>query len=509
MGQEMKRFSLVLILLSTLFSQGTIDEQVVARIKIEAFQNSRIMTTLSRITDVYGGRLTGSPTYLEAANWCVNQMGEWNIKAQLEPWGVVENGWTFDDVAVKVTSPYYFPIIAYPKAWTSGTAGPITGQPVLIDIQDSKDIEQYRGQLKGKIVFNGKPGSANPHFTADAQRMQADEQGELKALMTPDEYYVPGASWERYSKWLTTTDTITQFFAEESIAVLIEPSERDHGVVRLTRQTNDPNYVNAFPAIVIAREQYGRIYRLIENEFPVELNINIKTTDYADVQGYNVIAEIPGTDRKLKNEVVMLGAHLDSWHAGTGATDDGGNCAILMEAMRIIKALDLKTKRTIRLALWEGEEQGYFGSLNYVRHHFGNPEDMQLLPEHEKLSVYFNLDEGCGKIRGVYLQSNEMARTFFETCFAPFEYLGVNTISVENVSYTDHMPFNWVGLPGFHLMQDPIEYRTRTHHTNMDVYEAVLEEDVKLSAAVVATLIYQAANRLEMIPRLKLPEPEK
>ena len=285
----MKRFSLVLILLSTLFSQNTVDEQVVARIKIEAFQNSQIMTTLSRITDVYGGRLTGSPTYLEAANWCVNQLVEWNINAQLEPWGVVKNGWTFDDVAVKVTSPYYFPVIAYPKAWTSGTAKPITGQPVLIDIQDSKDVEQYRGQLKGKIIFNGKPDSANPHFTADAQRMQADEQDELKTLMTPDEYYIPGASWKRYSKWLTTTDTITQFFAEESIAVLIEPSERDHGVVRLTRQTHDPNYVNAFPAIVIAREQYGRIYRLIENEFEVELNINIKTTDYADERWINKV----------------------------------------------------------------------------------------------------------------------------------------------------------------------------------------------------------------------------
>ncbi len=504
----MKKISFCLLIVSVIYAQNAVDDQIVARIKMEAFQNSQVMETTSWISDVHGGRLTGSPTYRAAADWCVTRLNEWNIDAHLESWGTAESSWSYEQAEAFITKPYPSQLIAYPLAWSAGTSGPITGQPVFVNIESVSDIEAYRGSLKGKIVFNGTLGEANPHFTADAERMDDSELETERSLVTPNLRNLPSKSWQRYLKWTTATDTIAQFFAEESIAVLVTPSSRDHGVVRLTSISYDQQYAGAYPAIAIPREHFNRILRLDSLAIPVELKIAVDAEILDSATGYNVIADIPGTDRKLKDEVVLLGAHLDSWHAGTGATDNGGNCATLMEVLRIIKKLDLKPRRTIRIALWDGEEQGFYGSVGYIRKHFGDPATMELLPEHEKLSIYLNLDGGCGKIRGIYLQGNEMARSFFETGFEPFNYLGVGTISTDMVTSTDHMPFNWIGLPGFDMMQDLIEYWTRTHHTNMDVYEAVLEEDVKINAAVMTTLAWQAANREEKIPRVALPKLE-
>lgn len=501
----MKRIFFFILIISVIFSQDILDDQVVARIKMEAFQRSQVMETLSRISDVYGGRLTGSPTNRAAAEWCVTQLNEWGINARLESWGTINSGWSYEEVDAWIIKPHPGQLIAYPLAWSASTPGPITGQPVFVNIETGTDIEAYRDSLKGKIVFNGTLGKANPHFTADAERMEDSDLETERSLVTPNLRNLPSKSWKRYLKWTTATDTIAQFFKEESIAVLVSPSSRDHGVVRLTAISYDQQFAGAYPAIVLPREHFNRILRLNNLEIPVELRIDVKAKILDSIPSYNMIAEIPGNDRKLKDEVVLLGAHLDSWHAGTGATDNSGNCATLMEVLRIIKELDLKPRRTIRLALWDGEEQGFYGSVGYIKSHFGDPSTMALLPEHDKLSVYLNLDGGCGKIRGVYLQGNEMARSFFETGLEPFAYLGVGTISPDMVTSTDHMPFNWIGLPGFDMMQDPIEYWTRTHHTNMDVYEAVLEDDVKINAAVMATLAWLAANRNEKIPRVTMP----
>ncbi len=501
----MKRLLLPILILSLINAGEQLDEQIVARIKVEAFQNSKIMETLSNLSDVYGNRLTGSPAYRESAQWCISQLAEWGIPAEMEAWGTLPNSWDYNYISVNMVKPDYVPIPAFPKAWSAGTDGKITGEPVFVRIDSPEDIENYRGTLEGKIVFNGDPREFTPHFTADAQRVSEDELLEQKAIITPNMKNIPGASWERYSSWLGKTDTVAQFFADEKIAALVEPSSRDHGVIRVTRISSDSKFTDFFPALVISNENYGRIYRLQENEYPVEISIDLQTEFFGETTGYNVIAEIPGTDRKLKDQVVMIGAHLDSWHAGTGATDNAGNVATIMEALRILKKLDIQPRRTIRIALWEGEEQGYYGSTGYVTSHFADPATMTLKPEHANFSVYLNLDGGTGKIRGITLQRNELARDFFEACFAPFEQYNPMAVSVDAVSYTDHIPFDWVGLPAFDFIQDLIEYRTRTHHTNMDVYEAVIEEDVKYNAAIIAVLLYQAANRDEMIPRLELP----
>ncbi len=262
-----------------------------------------------------------------------------------------------------------------------------------------------------------------------------------------------------------------------------------------------------FPAVVLAREHYGRIMRLVEKNIPVNLSVNVETQFHTEDQtGYNVLADIPGTDPRLKDELVMLGGHYDSWHAATGATDNAAGCAVMMEAMRILKTLGVRPRRTIRVALWTGEEQDYYGSIGYVKKHFGDPQTLKLLPGHEKLSAYFNLDNGAGKIRGVNLQGNEAVRPIFDAYLAPFHYLGATTLTTANAGGTDHMAFEALGLPGFQFIQDPLEYNTRTHHTNLDFYEAVVEDDLKQAAAVIATFVYHTAMRDERLPREALPK---
>jgi Zn-dependent M28 family amino/carboxypeptidase len=295
--------------------------------------------------------------------------------------------------------------------------------------------------------------------------------------------------------------------SEGAIAVLTT-SPRNHDGTIFVQQAGPFKVTDPanFPDIALQWEDYMTIVRLLKNNIAVTLDMDVKTKFYtADTSGYNVIAEIKGTDRNLKDELVMMGGHLDSWHGGTGATDNAAGCIVMMEAVRILQAIGIKPKRTIRIALWSGEEQGLLGSKGYVKKTFGNPADMKLLPAHQKFSSYFNVDNGTGKIRGVYLQGNEAVRSIFQQWLAPFKDLGATTLTISNTGGTDHLSFDAVGLPGFQFIQDPIEYDTRTHHSNMDVYDHLLEDDLKQAATIVAAFVYNAAMRDAKIPRKELP----
>ncbi len=487
--------------------QYSVDLQVVQKIKTEGFKNSKVMETMSYFTDVYGPRLSGSPNYTAAAKWAKDKLTEWGFEnAELESWGTFGKGWSAEKFSVEMIEPQYTPLIAYPKAWVMGTEGIVTGTPVLLNIKSEDEIEKYKDSLIGKIIMMGSPNNNETHFEADATRYTDKELKDLE--MAPE----PGArpSWwdriEEYRARRRLRNKIREFLKEEKSAAILEQSRGEDGSVFVgSGGSYKMDGEAGLPTFVVSKEQYSRIARLLEKEIKVELNLELQTRFYSDDSlGYNVIAEIPGTD--LSDEVVMLGGHLDSWHAGTGATDNAAGCAVMMEAVRILKELDLKPRRTIRIALWDAEEQGYLGSSGYIKKHFGDRATMELKPDHEKVSVYFNFDNGTGKIRGIYLQENEAARPIFEEWFKPFHDLGASTITLRNTGGTDHIPFNRIGIPGFQFIQDKIDYSTRTHHTNMDVYDKMQKGDLMQASVIVASFVYNATMMDEKIPRKPLPE---
>lgn len=489
-----------------------VDPHVIGQIKMEGFQRSHVMETASYLTDVHGPRLTGSPNYKEAAVWARDQLTAWGLaNARLEPWGEFGRGWSAIRHSAVMTAPRYAPLIAYPQAWTPSTRGVVTGQPILVEVASEEDFEKYRGKLRGAIVMNGKPVKPSPHFDPDAVRLTDDDLAGQWDAIDPGE---PESYWKESQEWdesETKREKIRKFFQEEGVSVLLEASPWDHAVVRVTRGGSyQPDADPTFPAFVLAKGHYNRIARLLEKNVAVELQLMLEARFHdEDLRGHNVVAEIAGVDSRLREEVVMLGAHLDSWHAGTGATDNAAGCAVVMEAMRILKSIGVTPRRTIRVALWGGEEQGYYGSLGYVTRHFGNLETLALEPEHGKLSAYYNVDNGTGKIRGIHLQGNELVRPIFEAYLAPFAYLGATTITTLNTGGTDHMVFDAVGLPGFQFIQDPIEYSVRTHHTNVDLYDYLVEDDLKQAAVIVASFVYHTAMRDEKLPRKPLPKPRE
>ncbi len=494
------------------YSQEAVDLQMISKIKLEGFENSQISETMSYLTDVHGPRLTNSPNYWAASQWCVDKLTEWGLtNAQLESWGVFGRGWAVERFTIVATAPQFMSIIAYPKAWTPGTNGMVTGAPVLVEIKSEEDMEKYRGKLAGAIIMAGEPREAETHFEADARRYSEEELAKLLAAPAPGER----ESWvERRAEFRSRRalqEKLIKFFREEGVAVVLEPSEREHGTIRVHRGGSHKTGAEAgVPALTVAVEHYARIARLLEKNIPVQLEINIQTKFFEDDSlGYNVIAEIPGVDKKLKNEIVMLGGHLDSWHSGTGATDNAAGCAVALEAVRILKAVDAKPRRTIRIALWGGEEQGLLGSHGYVKNHFGDRATMALKPDHANFSAYFNLDNGTGKIRGIYLQGNDAVRPIFEAYFKPFHDLGAATVTIRNTGGTDHLAFDAVGLPGFQFIQDPIDYGTRTHHTNMDVFDHIQKGDLMQAAVIMASFVYHTAMREEKLPRKPLPEPQR
>jgi carboxypeptidase Q len=490
-------------------SQERVDEQAVARIKVEGFQHSQVMDTLGYLTDVYGPRLTGSPGLKAASDWCVKRLGEWGLQnPRLESWGTFGRGWSVERQSIEMTSPRYSRLIAYPHAWSPGIEGTLEGSPVLVEIKGKEDFDKYRGKLKGAIVLRGKPLPARSRFEPYGTRYDAEELAKEGGRINPGEPKSFWADQEAWDKDVAKEREIVDFFKSEDISLLIEPSERDDLVVHVaglgyylgtTGQT--------FPSFVMAKEHYTRILRLLDRTVPVTLEVSLQTKFYDNAEGTNVLADLPGSDPALRDEVVLLGAHLDSWHSGTGATDNGAGSAAILEAMRILKATGLSPRRTIRLGLWTGEEQGYFGSVGYVTKHFGDLKTMKLLPEHAKLAVYLNLDNGSGRIRGVYLQGNEAARPIFEAFLKPFEYLDATTITTENTGGTDHLPVNGIGLPGFQFIQDPLDYDNHTHHTNIDVLDNAIEDDLKQAAVIIASVAYDAAMRDQKFPRPPMPEP--
>lgn len=510
-----KSYSLLLTVLLMLmplllWANEPVDLEMVARIRAEATENSHVEQIMFHLSDVHGPRLTNSPNYIEAGQWCVEKLTEWGLEnSRLEPWGTFGKGWTVERFSVEMIEPEYLNMIAYPQAWTAGTGGVISGEPVLLDVESEEDIERYRGKLAGAIVMTRTDWEAQTHFEADAKRHTAEDLAEL--VQAPE----PGAkpSWwarrEEYRRRRALQRKLAELYKEEDVAVILEPSRREHGTIRVhSGGSFKMDAAPGIPAVTVAIEHYSRIVRLLENGIPVKLAIDVETQFHQnDSLGYNVTAEIPGRDKKLRDELVMLGGHLDSWHAGTGATDNASGCAVAMEAVRILQSIGAKPRRTIRIALWGGEEQGLLGSRGYVEKHFGDRETMELKPAHAEFSAYFNLDNGTGKIRGIYLQENDAVRPIFEAYLEPFHDLGAEAVTIRNTSGTDHLAFDALGLPGFQFIQDPIDYRTRTHHSNMDVYDHALESDLIQASMVMASFVYHTAMRDEKLPRKPLPKP--
>jgi hypothetical protein len=525
----------------------------ITRIKDEGMNRSQVMQTLSYLSDVIGPRLTASPGMKRANEWTRDQLTKWGLQnAHLEAWGPFGRGWTLKRFSAQVTEPTAIPLIAYPKAWSPGLASPLTADVVYFDAKTEADFDKFKGKLNGKIVLTGPMRDVAAHFDPLGTRLNEKELLTLADAPEPR----PGGNRNfqippQFRAAAELAAAKMRFFQSEGAALLIDPSRGDGGTLfvqsaQVPAPPRDPNATVAnfrgtppydksapkvTPQLVLAIEHYNRIARMLQAGEPVKMNVDLAVAwQDTDPMGYNTIAEIPGTD--LKDEIVMLGGHMDSWHSGTGATDNGAGCAVALEAVRIIQALGLKPRRTIRIALWSGEEQGLLGSRAYVAEHFGtlqNPATsaapatgnvnngmgggngngngapaaptLVTKPEYEKLSGYFNLDNGTGKIRGVYLQGNEGIRSLFRQWLTPFRDMGATTLSIANTGGTDHLSFDAIGLPGFQFIQDEIEYDTRTHHSNQDVFDRIQGDDMKQAATIMAAFVYQTAIRDEKLPR--------
>jgi len=493
-------------------AQEHVDLAMMGRIRSEGFENSQVMDIAWYLTDVHGPRLTGSPYLREAQEWARDKFKEWGlVNSQLEAWGTFGRGWVVAKFSMEMVEPKYAPLYGYPKAWTGSTNGEIVATPIYLKAASEADFEKYKGKLKGAIVLARVPEEPKLNDVADLDRYDEKELTELAMAPEPGARNEFAARRQEFARMRALAEHAEKFFKEEGVAAVLEPSrEHDYGTFDVqgggARNVGAPI---AIPAVAMSVEHYARLVRMVEKGIPIKVAVNIKNKFFEqDSLGYNVVAEIAGTDKKLKDELVMLGGHLDSWHGGTGATDNAAGCAVAMEAVRILKALNVQPRRTIRVALWSGEEQGLLGSRGYVEKHFGNRTSMALKPEHERFSAYFNMDNGTGKFRGIYLQENYAVRPIFEEWFKPFHDLGANTITNRNTSGTDHLSFNALGLPGFQFIQDPVEYRSRTHHSNFDVYDQLAKSDLMQASVIMAAFVYNAAMREEKLPRKELPKPE-
>lgn len=510
-------FLLLFLLPVFLFAQTeNIDQGIMNKIRNEGLQNSKVMDIAFHLTELSGPRVTNSPGFMRAANYAKDQLSQWGLKdSKLDAWGDFGKGWELEKSYVAISSPWYKSLSAYPKTWTAGTNGPKSGEILLVSAKDSTELGAYRGKLKNKILILDNLENYNQSFKPDASRYSDEALEEMgNAQVKPVDTAAMRRRRERFmgqrGGMRAMLATLKEMAEKEGAIAMLSSSPKNHDGTIFVQQagpykiTDPANFLD----IAIGLEDYNMIVRLLKNNTPVKMDVDVKTKfQTSDTKGYNVIAEIPGTDKNLKDEVVMLGGHLDSWHGADGATDNAAGSCVMMEAIRILKAIGIQPRRTIRIALWSGEEEGLLGSRGYVKKTFGDPATMQLLPAHDKFSTYFNLDNGTGKIRGIYLQGNEAARNIFSQWFAPFNDLGAKTITIDNTGGTDHLSFDAVGLPGFQFIQDPIEYDTRTHHSNMDSYDHLIEDDLKQAATIVAAFVYDAAMRDQKIPRKELPKP--
>jgi hypothetical protein len=556
----------------------------IARIIDEGMNHSEAMTNLSYLCDVIGPRLTGSPNLKRANEWTRDKLASWGLtNSHLEAWGPFGRGWTLQQFSAQLVEPQAVGLIAYPNAWSPGFEQPLVADVVYFDARTNADLKKFEGKIKGSIVLAGPMREVNAPFAPIARRLvetnllalaNAGEPRDGRArFQSPDQFggtnspsRGPGAFGRRGRGF---PGRFLPFLAREGAALIVnESSSGDGGAVFVTSASvprpgsetnsdsgfgfgsdfgpNATNFIRAWatnaptipPQITVAAEDYNRMARMIQQGEKLKMAVDLKVKfNDDDLMAYNTVAEIPGTD--LKDEIVMFGAHMDSWHSGTGATDNGAGVAATMEAVRIIAALKLAPRRTIRIALWSGEEQGLYGSKAYVADHFGyftneprsvvtaaltkeagngeatstnsttnadTPRKLVRGPEYDKLSIYFNLDNGAGKIRGVYLQGNESLRPMFRRWLEPFRDLGAETLTLSNTGSTDHMSFDTIGLPGVEFLQDPLDYMTRTHHSNEDVFDRIQADDLKQAATIIAAFVYDAAMADEKMPRKPLVE---
>ena len=516
-----------------------LDYTMYQRIRDEGLAHSHVMEFASALADGIGPRLTGSPNLKRANEWTRDQFAAMGCSnAHLEDWGEFGMGWRQLNTWVRMSSPDTAVFIAQALPWSVASKGPISGAATWVDAKEEKDLEKYKGKLAGKIVFFGEMREVKP---VDKPLFERRDEANLKQLA---EYPVHVGEQEDFFKTfikrLEFREKAGQFFAAEHAAGIVVLSRDgrsnggsggtifDDGGSGMGWFTYKRDHAELLPIVVTAVENYGRVYRLLKANVPVTVEMNVETEFTGDHEhGFDTIAEIPGTDPKLKDEVVMVGGHLDSWASATGATDNGAGTVVAMEVMRILNALHVQPRRTIRVGLWTGEEQGEFGSYGYVKQHFGfvplsTAPDQVKLPdfmrkpagpaeikaEQQKISGYFNVDNGTGKIRGIYLQENASVAPIFRQWIAPLQDLGVTTISMRNTGGTDHEAFDSVGVPGFQFIQDQLDYSSRTHHSNMDTYERLQPDDLAQAAVVEAIFVYNTAMREQMLPRKPLPHPE-
>lgn len=501
----------------------TVDREMVEKIMKEGLENSSIMNYASWLTDVYGPRLTNTPQLLRAQNYTMEVFEEIGLEdVHLHKWGPFGTGWTLKRFAMHANSPYaYFPVLGQPKAWSPGYESMQSGEAIYLKIDSPADYEKYRGKLSGKFVLTEEPVASEPGWNPLASRRSVENLLNLaNATSMPVSPGGGGANAAFLARAQSAYEK-AQFLMDEKPLAIIDQSYRGWGgqiAVSGATLPADPSLgwadrprthqVDApkpVPQISLAREHYGRIYRMLEKGIPVMIDMELEVEfQTEDLYGYNVMAEIKGTDPEVGDEIVMLGAHIDSWHTGTGATDNGSGTVIMMEVMRILKALDVNPRRTIRVGLWSGEEQGLHGSREYVTEFFGtrgSDGNIEAKPDHAKMSAYYNIDNGSGQVRGIHLQGNEQLRELFRTWLIPFAEWDANTVSFANTGGTDHLSYHNVGLPGFQFIQDGLEYFTLTHHSNMDTYERLVEEDLQRTAIIVATFVYHTAMLDEMLPR--------
>jgi carboxypeptidase Q len=519
----------------------SIDLNAYNAIREEGLQHSHVMDYAGGLIDGIGPRLTGSPNMAKANAWTRDQLTKMGcVNAHLEDWGEFGMGWQQLNTWVRMTEPDTAVFVAQATPWSPSTKGPVTAQAVSVVVNESSDMAKYKGKLSGKIVLLGAmrdvPVPDKPFF----ERYSDKDLKELESLPLESDQAAMQARNERSIKRYKLLSELVPFLAAEKVAAVIVPSRDgvdgggtgmifDDNVAALSRTPYHRDTAVPFPVVVAQIESYGRVFRLLENRVPVSLEMNVETRFTGDHEhGFDTVAEIPGTDPALRDEVVMVGGHLDSWISGTGATDNGAGSVVAMEVMRILNALKVKPRRTIRIALWTGEEGGLFGSRGYVTQHFGSfprstaPDQMwlseyarkpagplTLKPEQKLISAYFNVDNGTGRIRGIYTQGNAAVDSIFAQWMAPLKDLGVTAISNQNTGGTDHLSFDAVGIPGFQFIQDPLDYETRTHHSDMDTYEHLQAADLKQIAVVEAIFVYNAAMRDKMFPRKPLPHPEK
>jgi Peptidase family M28 len=509
-------------------------------IREEATKHSHIMEYASGLMDGIGPRLTGSPNLKKANEWTKAQLTAMGCSnAHLEDWGEFGMGWQQLNTWVRMSAPDTAVFIAQAAPWSPATKGTVSAAAVWVDLKDEKDFEKYKGKLAGKIVLFGDMRPVPPVDKPLFERY--DEAGLKKIENYPVKVGGEDRSWiQTFMKRLDWRQKVGKFLADEQAVAVISPSRDgrngggsggtifDDSGAGFGWLAYQREHANPVPVVAMAVENYGRVYRLLKANVPVTLEMNVDTKFFGDHEhGFDTIAEIPGTDPKLKDELVMVGGHLDSWASGTGATDNGAGSVVALEVMRILNALQVKPRRTIRIGLWTGEEEGEFGSEGYVKEHFGSAarasdaENMKLpefvrpyvgavqtKPEYTKISAYFNVDNGSGKIRGVYLQENGAVAPIFAQWIAPLKDLDVTAISMQNTGGTDHESYDAIGIPGFQFIQDPLDYGSRTHHSNMDVYERLQPEDLAQAALVEAIFVYNAAMRDQMLPRKAMPRPD-